>query len=310
MRSSAEAGCRDRSRGRGPRPEPEPGPEPGPGPGPQPAADAPVLGLAVLGRWPVLEYRLHRLPDGPDGPLHDRAPSMALVVTFEHPAGPLHIATACPDWQADRGGARLAQNRGLTALLTDPALDGPLPVVLAADLNARPDTPELRPLARAFVDAWDAVRPGQPGFTFTTGNGFVGSHEWLADGRIDHILARPGTPGRAVSVQAAALAGTADPAPSDHYAVVADLGWCRSGLVKPREGRSHRSGKKEFWCSGMIPVVAPLYEAVAVLLVCLCQSHARRERCCGREAYLQVAGGAASLTGRGLARCESLTQPL
>ncbi len=212
-------------RSRMPRPEPEPGPEPGPGPGPQPAADAPALGLAVLGRWPVLEYRLHRLPDGPDGPLRDRDPSMALVVTFEHPAGPLHIATACPDWQADRGGARLAQNRGLTALLTDPALDGPLPVVLAADPNARPDTPELRPLARAFVDAWDAVRPGEPGFTFTTGNGFVGSHEWFADGRIDHILARPGTPGRAVSVQAAALAGTADPAPSDHYAVVADLGW-------------------------------------------------------------------------------------
>ncbi|WP_328768910.1 endonuclease/exonuclease/phosphatase family protein [Streptomyces sp. NBC_00286] len=183
-----------------------------------------LCGLAVLGRWPVLRHRLHVLPDGPEGsPPEHGAPSVALVVTFDHPAGPLHVVTACPDWQAEREGARLAQNRTLAALLTDPALDGPLPVILAADLNSRPDTPEFQPLAQALVDAWATTHPGEPGYTFTTDNRFVGPDEWLADGRIDHILARSGTPGHPLAFLATALAGTGDPAPSDHYAVVADL---------------------------------------------------------------------------------------
>jgi hypothetical protein len=90
--------------------------------------------------------------------------------------------TACPDWQADRGDA---QAHALAALLTDLALDGPLPVILAADLNSRPDTPEFQPLAQVLVDAWATTHPGQPGYTFTTSNGLVGPDEWLADGRID-----------------------------------------------------------------------------------------------------------------------------
>jgi endonuclease/exonuclease/phosphatase family metal-dependent hydrolase len=194
-------------------------------PEPTPAPDAVVLGLAILGRWPVLEYRRERLPDGTDGRLPAKDPSVALVVTFDHPAGPLHVVTACPDWDADRSLARLSQTQALAALLTDPALNGTLPVILAADLNSRPGTPEFQALAGVLVDTWAAARPGQPGYTFTTNNSFVGSHEWLADGRIDHILARSGTPGHPLTVRAAALAGTNEPAPSDHYAVVADLEW-------------------------------------------------------------------------------------
>jgi hypothetical protein len=40
----------------------------------------------------------------------------------------------------------LAQARALATLVTDPALDGPLPVLLAADLNAAPSGPEVRAL--------------------------------------------------------------------------------------------------------------------------------------------------------------------
>ncbi|MFI6441107.1 endonuclease/exonuclease/phosphatase family protein [Streptomyces sp. NPDC050759] len=194
-------------------------------PRPQPGdSDHVVLGLAVLGRWPVLGHRLHLLPDGPAGsPPEHGEPSVALAVTFDHPAGPLHVVTACPDWQAEREGARLAQNRALAALLTDPALDGPLPAILAADLNSRPETPEFQPLAQALVDAWATTHPGDPGYTFTTENRFVDPDEWLADGRIDHLLARSGAPGHPLTFRATALAGTGDLAPSDHYAVVADL---------------------------------------------------------------------------------------
>jgi endonuclease/exonuclease/phosphatase family metal-dependent hydrolase len=183
-----------------------------------------LLGLAVLGRWPVLGHRTYALPDGPAGsPPGHSEPSVALVTAFDHPAGPLHVVTACLDWQAERTRARRAQNRALATLLTDPTRDGPLPVVLAADLNSRPGTPELQPLAESLVDAWATTHPGRPGHTFTTANPFVGPHEWLADGRIDHVLARPGTPGRPLTFRAATLAGTGNPVPSDHYAVVADL---------------------------------------------------------------------------------------
>ncbi|POX47964.1 endonuclease/exonuclease/phosphatase family protein [Streptomyces sp. Ru72] len=192
-------------------------------PEPAPAPNAVELGLAILGRWPILEYRRERLPDGTDGPLPATDPSVALVVTFDHPAGPLHVVTACPDWHADRSQARLSQIQALAALLTDPALDGPLPVILAADLNSCPDTSEFQALTRVLVDTWAAACAGQPGYTFTTNNSFVGSDEWLAEGRIDHILARSGMPAHPLIVRAAALAGTSEPAPSDHFAVVADL---------------------------------------------------------------------------------------
>ncbi|MBT2676437.1 endonuclease/exonuclease/phosphatase family protein [Streptomyces sp. ISL-14] len=188
-------------------------------------SDSVSLGLAVLGRWPVAAHRRPHLPDGPGGPPPHKDSSVALVVTLDHPAGPLHVVTACLDWQADRGDARLAQTHALAALLTDTALDGPLPVVLAADLNSRPDTREFQPLRRVLIDTWAATRPEQSGYTFTTDNSFVGPHEWLAGGRIDHVLVRSGVAGRPLAIRATMLAGTDDPPPSDHYAVVADVDW-------------------------------------------------------------------------------------
>jgi endonuclease/exonuclease/phosphatase family metal-dependent hydrolase len=55
----------------------------------------------------------------------------------------------------------VAQARSLVDLATDPALDGPLPVVVAGDLNAAPDSPVLRPLRDVMVDAWE-VGGGDP----------------------------------------------------------------------------------------------------------------------------------------------------
>ncbi|MFF4800581.1 hypothetical protein ACFY1U_19630 [Streptomyces sp. NPDC001351] len=46
------------------------------------------LGLqAVLGRRPVLDQRRDQLPDGTDGPVPAKDPSMVLGVTSGHPAG-------------------------------------------------------------------------------------------------------------------------------------------------------------------------------------------------------------------------------
>jgi hypothetical protein len=50
------------------------------------------------------------------------------------------------DWELERAPQRLAQTRELATLLSDAALDGPLPVFLLADRNAPPDTPEIEAL--------------------------------------------------------------------------------------------------------------------------------------------------------------------
>ena len=105
----------------------------------------------------------------------------------DHPAGPLHVLTSCIDWEPRHGSRRPDQPRTLAALLTDPARDGPLPVLLTGDLNAPPSSPEIRALTEVAVDAW--------------------------------------APGGRVQVERCFLAG--DPVggvhPSDHWAVVADL---------------------------------------------------------------------------------------
>ncbi len=189
----------------------------------EPESGADALGMAVLGRWAVLDRQRHELPNLPGDP------SSLLIVTFAHPAGPLHVATTVPVWEHDAGDVRLAQTTAVATALTDSDLDGVPPVVLAADLNARPDTPEFGALTEVLIDAWAAVRPRERGHTLVHANRYVSAEEWLADGRIDHVLVRSGSPAHPVSVISADLAGTTDPPPSDHYAVVVDLAWSDHG---------------------------------------------------------------------------------
>ena len=44
----------------------------------------------------------------------------------------------------------------LADLATDPDLDGSLPIIVAGDLNAAPNSPILRPLSDVLTDAWSA----------------------------------------------------------------------------------------------------------------------------------------------------------
>lgn len=90
----------------------------------------------------------------------------------------------------------LAQTRALAALLLDPVLDGPLPVVLAADLNAPPDSPEMEALTEAMVDTRVAGGGDPTAVTLSTANPFAPREaRRQIDRRIDYVLARPGPPG-------------------------------------------------------------------------------------------------------------------
>jgi endonuclease/exonuclease/phosphatase family metal-dependent hydrolase len=83
--------------------------------------------------------------------------------------------------------------------------DRPAPTVLLGDMNAGPDTPEMRALTAVLADAWAAVGDG-PGHTFPVRRPFA---------RIDHVLISSGVTPVAAEV--------VDTRASDHRPVVADL---------------------------------------------------------------------------------------
>jgi endonuclease/exonuclease/phosphatase family metal-dependent hydrolase len=189
------------------------------------------VGVAVLSRWPILTVEQLRMSSG------HRSAVVALAVVVDHPLGPLHVITSCADRDRQLARKRLAQTRALAALATATARDGPLPVLVAGDLNAPPTAPEIRALSDTMVDTWVASRGAdEPGHTLSTGNPLAARAAWQIDQRIDYIFARPGQPGGVVTVERAFLAGEPldpwhpDPRcpvgyeyPSDHYGVVADL---------------------------------------------------------------------------------------
>jgi endonuclease/exonuclease/phosphatase family metal-dependent hydrolase len=178
------------------------------------------VGVAVLSRWPILQVREHRLPSA------NRVQPVALLATLNHPAGPLHVMASCVEWEPEFADDHLAQTRALAALLLDPGLDGPLPVLLVADLNAPPDSPEVRALTDVMVDCWVAGRGDPAAVTLSTRNPFAPREaRRQIDQRIDYVLARPGTAEQALSVEQAFIADAPVDGlpPSDHYAVIADL---------------------------------------------------------------------------------------
>jgi endonuclease/exonuclease/phosphatase family metal-dependent hydrolase len=182
-----------------------------------------AIGIGLLSRWPITSARRAELPAR-----HRLLDPVAMVATLAHPAGPLHVVAACLEYEPAYTDDRIAQAHALVDLATDPALDGPLPVIVAGDLNAAPDSPVLRPLHDVLVDAWSAGG-GDPAATTlpSTHPSAPVEAEELIDQRIDHVFLRPGQPGQRVVVESARLAGApvAGLHPSDHQAVVCDLRW-------------------------------------------------------------------------------------
>jgi endonuclease/exonuclease/phosphatase family metal-dependent hydrolase len=112
-------------------------------------------------------------------------------------------------------------------LAVDRRLDGPLPVLVIGDMNAAVEQDVIAPLTGALIDTW-AAGGGDPAAR-TVDSRIPHAPvevEHLIDRRIDHVFARPGTPGATVRVERAALAGDRPVGgiyPSDHYAVAVDL---------------------------------------------------------------------------------------
>jgi endonuclease/exonuclease/phosphatase family metal-dependent hydrolase len=188
------------------------------------------FGNAVAARWPVERLADEVLPRADGADSHRRV----VAATVDTPFGAWPIASTHLDHRFDRSADRIAQ---VTRLLErglewrgDPAAD--LPLIIGADLNAVPDTDEIRTATgrRAgtngivFSDAWEQVGDG-PGHTWLRECPYSAESAW-PNRRLDYLLVswpRPKPVGNPVCVWTAGHGGTHHVWPSDHLAVVGDF---------------------------------------------------------------------------------------
>jgi endonuclease/exonuclease/phosphatase family metal-dependent hydrolase len=179
-----------------------------------------TMGVGLLSRWPILRAEHVPMPS-PDTTV------VALHATLGHPLGPLHVIVGCTDWEPERLPVRAAQLGELADLARQPALDGPLPVLVVGDLNAGPEAADFQQLAHILTDCWAvAAERDDDDRTLSDTNRFAPAEATLQyNRRIDHVLARPGHRGGRIEVRRARIVRDefAGLPPSDHYPVVVDL---------------------------------------------------------------------------------------
>lgn len=120
-----------------------------------------------------------------------------------------HFRVGSPTTEAKAASQRLEQ-----AHITAEAIDASaIPVILAGDFNATPESPELAPIRDRLSDAWHPTNPNDPGYT-------IPAHpERAATERIDMIHVSP-----ALRITACEVIDTAQTRlASDHYPVLATL---------------------------------------------------------------------------------------
>lgn len=193
------------------------------------------FGNAVVSRWPVERIADERLPRA-DGELSHRRVVAAAAAT---PWGRWPVASTHLDHRFDASADRTAQLRRVMELAIDwrGDPDDDLPVVLGADLNAVPDSDEVRMLTGrspgvrgiVFSDAWEqsADDPNNPtGTTWVRDNPASRNSAW-PDRRLDYVLVswpRSKPVGNPIRARTTGGPSSTDGLwPSDHLAVVVDV---------------------------------------------------------------------------------------
>jgi endonuclease/exonuclease/phosphatase family metal-dependent hydrolase len=192
-----------------------------------PESDA--FGNVIATRWPIREHALRALPGAETGELRS-----VLGALVETPAGVVPFVTTHLNWRVDHGSVRERQVVAVADFVAAWSAGGTFPPVLVGDLNAEPDSTEIRFLcglasltgrSTYFQDAWRVAGNG-PGCTWDNRNPYA-ALGFERDRRIDYVLvgAPEGASGRGW-VESARLAfdqPAGDVFPSDHFGLVADL---------------------------------------------------------------------------------------
>jgi len=189
------------------------------------------LGNAVLSRWPIADGAVTALPL-PNGQPGYRSLVRARV---ESPAGLIDAYSTHLDYRFDHADVR---SRQLSAVSETIAADRAtsavrFPPILCGDLNATPQSDEIRMLTGAapaateglvFTDAWAAVGRG-PGYTWDERNPHLARSTWPRR-RLDYVLVawpRDKPQGNPLRARLAGARPHEGVWPSDHLAVVVDL---------------------------------------------------------------------------------------
>jgi len=186
------------------------------------------FGNAIVSRWPITGHQVLALP-APAGRDELRT---CLRADVETPSGPVQVFCTHLNWRFDESHVRQEQVRAIARFVAD-APQRTYPPVLCGDLNAAPDSDEVRmltgraavPVERlVFHDAWEVAGSG-PGTTWSNANPHA-ALDLEPDRRIDYVLVGWPKAGGRGHVAACEVVGTepvAGVVPSDHYGVLATL---------------------------------------------------------------------------------------
>jgi endonuclease/exonuclease/phosphatase family metal-dependent hydrolase len=195
------------------------------------------FGNAVLSRWPITDQETLPLPAPED--LEELR--TCLRADVEGPSGPLQVFSTHLNWRFDQSGVRQSQVRSICAFVESSRPEGgrSMPPILCGDLNADPDSDEVRMLTGqsdpptrglVFHDAW-ACAPersspeGVDGMTWSNRNPYA-ALDLEPDRRIDYVLVgwpKAGGRGHVTRCDVAGLDPVDGIVPSDHLAVVAEI---------------------------------------------------------------------------------------
>jgi endonuclease/exonuclease/phosphatase family metal-dependent hydrolase len=196
--------------------------------------DGARAGNAVLARWPLRRSAVLTLPREAGGAADDEGEERLCVFgEVDGPRGPIQVYCAHLSWRGDHGAIRQEQVRAICTFVREQRPRS-FPAVLVGDLNAVPQSDELRMLTgRAavpvpgvwFRDAWEAAGNADPGRTVSNDNPFIAPNLDL-DRRIDYVLVGAPKAAGCGHVLGAEVIGD-DPIDgmwgSDHYGVAVDL---------------------------------------------------------------------------------------
>lgn len=190
------------------------------------------MGNAILTRHPVLEHDTLPLPG-----LEQTGEARSLLFArIDTPAGVLPVFVTHLSWKLHEGWVRVLQVEAIAEHVRRrcPIDSGDLPPVVMGDLNAEPESDEIRylkglhPLGGRsvyFADTWAWAGDGGPGYTFDPKNPYA-AQAVEPPRRIDYVLVRgPDRRGRGRPVECRIVFDRprGEIWPTDHFGVMTDL---------------------------------------------------------------------------------------
>lgn len=194
------------------------------------------FGNAILSRWPIASHEVLPLP-APEGLDELRT---CIRADIDGPRGPLQVYCTHLAWRFDQSHVRQDQVRAITSFVarSRAGAQHSYPPILAGDMNAAPDSDEIRMLTgRAavpepglvFHDAWEVAGRPSPssatGLTWTNDNPYAQA-DLEPSRRIDYVLAgwpKEGGAGHVTDCTVECAEPVDGVVPSDHLGVLAEL---------------------------------------------------------------------------------------